>query len=170
MRQKSNSTFAPRLVDALFKLSTKEYVWLDLVSNSPIKMIPNISLLHVLILELDDIIDLVSIFSQIIDFRSSFTARHSAGVAKTAERLAELVGFSPYECKMMLVAGYLHDLGKIAISNEILEKPDKLDECEFNEMRAHPYYTYHLLEPIVQFKTINTWASCHHDHFACKIE
>lgn len=64
---------------------------------------------------------------------------------------------------MMLIAGYLHDLGKIAISDEVLEKPIKLTEYEFNEMRAHTYYTYRLLEPIEDLKVINAWASFHHE-------
>jgi HD-GYP domain-containing protein (c-di-GMP phosphodiesterase class II) len=163
IREQSDSIFEPGSVDALFELSKKEYIWLDLISNSPVKMINDLNLFNILTLEIDDIIDLSYIFSHIIDFRSSFTARHSAGVAKTAQKIAELNGFSPYECKMMLIAGYLHDLGKIAISNDILEKPAKLNEEEFNEMRTHTYYTYHLLDTIEQFKTINTWASYHHE-------
>jgi HD-GYP domain-containing protein (c-di-GMP phosphodiesterase class II) len=163
IRKNTGSIFEPGFVDALFELSTKEYIWLDLISGSPVKMIPDIGLFNILVLYIDDIVDLAFIFSQIIDFRSSFTARHSAGVAKTAERFAQLVGFSPYERKMMLVAGYLHDLGKLAINNEVLEKPEKLNDFEFNEIRAHTYYTYHLLAPIEQLNTINTWASYHHE-------
>ncbi|MDV3426221.1 MAG: HD domain-containing protein [Bacillota bacterium] len=163
IKEQSGSVFQPELVEALFDLSKKEFVWLDLISNSPLKMIRDIDLLSILTLEIDDIVDLTYIFSHIIDFRSSFTARHSAGVAKTAQKIAELNGFSPYECKMMLIAGYLHDLGKIAISNDILEKPAKLNEEEFNEIRTHTYYTYHLLDTIEQFKTINIWASYHHE-------
>lgn len=163
IRKQENTIFEASLVDALFELSQKECIWLDLTSRYPTKRIVDIGLLNIVALEIDDIIDLALIFSQIIDFRSHFTARHSAGVAKTAERIAQLVGLSPYECKMMLVAGYLHDLGKIAISNEVLEKPAKLNENEFNQMRAHTYYTYQLLEPLVQLKTINNWASFHHE-------
>jgi len=163
IKEQSGSIFQPEIVEALFELSKKEYIWLDLISNSPLKMIKDINLLNILVLEIDDIIDLSYVFSHIIDFRSSFTARHSAGVAKTAQKIAELNGFSPYECKMMLIAGYLHDLGKIAISNDILEKPAKLNEEEFNEIRTHSYYTYHLLDTIEQFKTINIWASYHHE-------
>lgn len=163
IKEQSGSIFQPELTEALFELSKKEYIWLDLVSDSPLKMIKDIDLLNILILEIDDIIDLSYIFSHIIDFRSRFTACHSAGVAKTAQKIAELMGFSPYECKMMLIAGYLHDLGKIAISDDILEKPAKLNEEEFNEMRTHTYYTYHLLDTIEQFKTINIWASYHHE-------
>jgi len=49
------------------------------------------------------------------------------------------------------------------VGDAVLEKPSKLDEAEFNEMRAHTYFTYHLLEPMDQLKTINTWASFHHE-------
>jgi len=163
IRQLSDSILMPDLVDALFDISTIEYIWLDLVSPDPARNILKKELFNTLTLEMDEIVDLALIFSRIIDFRSRFTARHSAGVAKTAEKLAQLFGFSSYECKMMLVAGYLHDLGKLAISDDILEKPSKLDEEEVNEMRAHTFYTYHSLEPIEQLKTINTWASFHHE-------
>lgn len=157
VNSKSNSLFEPRLVKALSELSKEEYIWLDLISGFPANKV-NTSLFDIFELEIDDIIDLSFIFSHIIDFRSSFTARHSAGVAKIAETLAQLVGFSAIESKMMLVAGYLHDLGKLAIDNEVLEKPAKLDEDEFNEIHSHTYFTYQLLDTIPQFKLINEWA------------
>lgn len=161
--KQKNTVFHPDLVEALFELSKKEYIWLDINLQYSSPIISNTGFFSVHALEIDDIIDLAMVFSHIIDFRNKFTARHSAGVAKTAEKLAQLCGFSAYECKMMLVAGYLHDLGKIAISDDILEKPSKLSEDEFFEIRAHTYYTYHLLEPLVQLRTINTWASFHHE-------
>jgi HD-GYP domain-containing protein (c-di-GMP phosphodiesterase class II) len=163
IRKQANTVFHPDLVDALFEMSKKEYIWLDLISRHTPEIIANTGLFNIHALEIDDIVDLALVFSQIIDFRNRFTARHSAGVAKTAERLAQLSGFSSHECKMMLIAGYLHDLGKIAISHDILEKPSRLNEDEFNEIRTHTYYTYHLLEPLTQLKTINTWASFHHE-------
>lgn len=163
LREEANTVFHPDIVDALFKLSTKEYIWLDLIAESPTKRISDVRPFNFFTAEIDDIVDLALIFSRIIDFRSRFTANHSAGVAKTAEKLAQLIGFPAYECKMMLIAGYLHDLGKIAISDDILEKPSKLNEDEFNEMRAHTYYTYHLLAPVAELKTITTWASFHHE-------
>jgi putative nucleotidyltransferase with HDIG domain len=162
IKTKSNSLFEPGMVEALSGLSKNEFIWLDLISGSPAKKV-NTGLLDIVELELDDMIDLSIIFAQIIDFRSSFTAQHSAGVAKTAEKLAELVGFSPAECKMMLVAGYLHDLGKLAIDNKVLEKPAKLDEEEFNEIRSHTYFTYQLLNNIPSLKQISEWASYHHE-------
>lgn len=160
---KDRSTlFEPDCVDALVRLSKKEYIWLDLISRSPVDMLPK-DIFNTISLEIDDLIDLASIFSHIIDFRSRFTACHSAGVANTARRLAELADFSPYECKVMLIAGYLHDLGKLAIDNSILEKPSKLNAEEFDEIRSHTYYTYHLLDAIPQFDRIKIWASYHHE-------
>ncbi len=155
--------FSPEIVGALREISKKEYIWLDLTSHSLDSLNDNDIIAYIHTLEIDDLIDLAHVLSQIIDFRSSFTSRHSAGVANTAVRIAELMGFPPYECKMMLIAGYLHDLGKIAISDDILEKPSKLNADEFNEIRAHTYYTYRLLEPLKQLRIINTWASFHHE-------
>lgn len=159
---KCNSVFEPGLVQALSKLSKYEYIWLDLISDSPVNQI-NTDLFDFIEIDINDMVDLSMVFSQIIDFRSSFTARHSAGVASIAESLAAFVDFSPKECKMMLVAGYLHDLGKLSIENKVLEKPAKLDQDEYNEMRSHSYFTYKLLSHIPQFEQISEWASYHHE-------
>ena len=48
----------------------------------------------------------------------------------------------------MRVAGYLHDLGKLAVPVEILDKPAKLSREEFNVIRSHTYYTYRILSPV----------------------
>lgn len=159
---KKDTHYCPECVGALNNLREKEYIWLDIISGSPLKKL-SAEYFDVIPLEIDDIVEIALIFSCIIDFRSEFTANHSAGVAKVAEKLARLAGFSPAECKMMLIAGYLHDLGKLAISNEILEKNAKLNNDEFNEIRSHTYYTYNMLNSIPELKTINQWASYHHE-------
>lgn len=163
VNQLSGTLFTPNFVAALNKLSKKEYIWLDLTSRDPLEKLPTQELFDHLALDIEDIIDFAILFSRIIDFRSRFTASHSAGVARVAEQLANLMGFSPIERKMMLIAGYLHDLGKLAIDNEILEKPDSLELDEFNEIRAHTYYTYILLDKIQQFDVIKIWAAYHHE-------
>ena len=101
--------------------------------------------------------------SKLVDFRSPFTAMHSAGVAASAECLAELMGMSEEECLMMRVAGYLHDLGKLKVPNELLEKPGKLTEEEFNIVKEHAYYTYALLKDVGGFEQIALWAALHHE-------
>jgi HD-GYP domain-containing protein (c-di-GMP phosphodiesterase class II) len=74
-----------------------------------------------------------------------------------------LAAFSEHDAKMMKIAGYLHDLGKLAVPVEILNKPSKLTKEEFQIIKSHSYYTYRILEPITGFKIINSWASFHHE-------
>lgn len=158
-----NTVFMPEAVDAFLKISNQEYIWLDLVYKPLLYTLPQIIAFDVVQLDIDAVIDLTKIFSTIIDFRSPFTANHSAGVAAVAQKIAELIGFSENECKMMLISGYLHDLGKLAVNNEILEKNGKLDDSEFDSIRSHPFYTFRLLQNIKGFETINKWASFHHE-------
>ncbi len=158
-----NANFLPEAVDAFMEISDHEYIWLDLTYKPLLYFFPQIVSFDVMHLNIDEVIDLTRIFSFIIDSNSYFTANHSAGVAATAEKLAELAGFSKKDCKMMRVAGYLHDLGKLAVSSKILEKPDKLSSDEFNEVRSHSFYTFRLLQSINGFEIINEWASFHHE-------
>lgn len=161
--EQKDTIFVPELVDVFISMSGNEYIWLDIAYKPLLNILTEIGSFHVIDLDSDEIVNLTKIFSSIIDYRSPFTANHTAGVAKTAEKLAELAGFTENECKMMLVAGYLHDLGKLAIKTEVLQKPNKLNVEEFNEIRSHTFYTYRLLQAIKEFETINIWASLHHE-------
>ncbi len=162
IKRASGSMFKPELVEAFVALSDKEYFWLDVASRKLETTLP----LRVSskILELEDLADLTHLFARIIDFRSQFTATHSSGVAASAETIAKLIGFSQLECRSMRIAGYLHDLGKLAVSAEILEKPAKLDMEEVFIMRSHTYFTYRTLQSIADLEIINTWASFHHEY------
>ncbi|PXV96082.1 HD domain-containing protein [Lachnotalea glycerini] len=162
IKERSNTMYVPAIVEAFEELSIEEYIWFDLKAGYPVNKV-DVSNFDIQMLSLDDLLELTQIFSYIIDFRSRFTARHSAGVANIAKQLAILFDFPAKECKMMLVAGYLHDLGKLAIDNEILEKQGKLSDDEFNQVRSHTYYTYQLLDSIPELQEIKEWAAYHHE-------
>ncbi|MCI1959636.1 MAG: HD domain-containing protein [Clostridia bacterium] len=163
IKSRRNTIFMPELVDAFLDICDTESLWLDLIYQPMVSNIPNDLYLEAIKLTLDQVVDLAKIFSRIIDFRSPFTAMHSAGVAAAAEKLAELSGFSKDECKMMRIAGNLHDIGKLAIPQNILEKQDKLEPAEFDIIRGHSFYTYRLLKPIRGFEIITQWAAYHHE-------
>lgn len=74
-------------------------------------------------------------FAKIVDYKSSFTSRHSIGVAEKASLLAKYMGYDSITVQKMYLAGALHDIGKMAVGNEILEKPDKLTDDEFSTMK-----------------------------------
>lgn len=161
-KENSGEEFYPEYVAAFLELSNSESLWLDIISSDPIAKI-DYSYIANIDMSIDDLIDLARCYSYLIDFRSTFTATHSAGVAKTAQTLAELMFFSPDECKKMLIAGYLHDLGKLAVDNNILEKQAPLTAKEIEVIRSHTYYTYYLLDGIAVFEEIKKWAAYHHE-------
>jgi len=113
--------------------------------------------------ELDNIGKFANMFSHIVDFRSPFTATHSSGVTAVTEYLSKMMGFSDNEVFMMKIAGYLHDLGKLAVPVEILDKSAGLDTSEFRIVKSHSYHTYRILENITNLETINSWAAFHHE-------
>jgi HD-GYP domain-containing protein (c-di-GMP phosphodiesterase class II) len=163
VEEQSGKMFMPDLVEAFRNLAAKESFWLDAASPSPESVLPLRLAMPTIELDMKELLHISTLFSHVIDFRSRFTATHSSGVAASAELLARFVGFSERESRMMRIAGYLHDLGKLAVPAEILEKPSELTETEFNVIRSHTFYTYRILEPIADLYEINTWASFHHE-------
>jgi HD-GYP domain-containing protein (c-di-GMP phosphodiesterase class II) len=159
----SGKVFVPEFVDGFVKLSSKEYLWLDVVSSNLDEELNKIHNLPLAFFDIESIRSLVKVFSRIVDFRSRFTSTHSSGVSAVAVELSKLAGFSEKECATMEIAGYLHDLGKLAVPKEILEKPAKLSMEEFNIVKSHTYHTYRILSHISSFETINRWASFHHE-------
>ncbi len=107
--------------------------------------------------------DIANFFAQIIDYKSKFTSRHSMGVAQKAAELARYMGYDTENIEKMYLAGALHDIGKMAIGNEILEKPDKLTDEEFAKIKNHAGYTYLILSEIDDFTEIRDWATLHHE-------
>ena len=160
----SKEYFNPKLVEVLDSMKSKESFWLDIVSNPQILTFSRYLGYLPLDFGLEKILDFSKMFSQIIDFRSSFTATHSKGVTATATSLARLSNFSETECKMMEVAGYLHDLGKLSVPAEILEKPSGLTKEEFDIIKGHTYFTYKILRNVENLDIINSWAAFHHEH------
>ena len=154
------TAFCPEVVDAFLRVSEREFVWLDTLLNPRFLMFFT-GEIHAVSLERT--VSLTRLMSRIIDFRSRFTAMHSAGVAASARTLAELAGMDREECLMMEIAGNLHDVGKLKVPRRILEKPGPLDKEEFNIMKEHPYYTRLILMNVTGFEQIANWAGFHHE-------
>ena len=112
-------------------------------------------------LGISDLLEFAHIISQIIDFRSGFGG-HSAGWQRPPLKLPGSC-LSKKDVKLIEIAGYLHDLGKLAIDNGIIEKKGSLTESEFNEIKRHPYYTHVFLSAVKGLKKIDKWASFHHE-------
>ncbi|HBU12303.1 MAG TPA: phosphohydrolase [Clostridiales bacterium] len=161
--EKQKKLFHPEAWAALLRLSKLEYFWIEAWRHPDEKLLPERIRRNKGVLNMEVMRGFAKVFAQVIDFRSRFTATHSSGVAAVARELSALEGFSAHECDMMEVAGFLHDLGKLAVPNDVLEKNGKLDHVEFSIMRKHTYYTYTILRRIKGMENIAGWAAFHHE-------
>ncbi len=163
IRERSGSWFVPAYVDALLRLCDRDYIWLE-ISSGAMEDALRLSLgMETIDTDVREVRDFSRLVCRIIDFKSEFTATHSSGVAAVGRSLASLVGFSRQECMMFEIAAYLHDLGKLAIPSEIIEKRDRLTPAEWGVMRTHAYYTYQILNPIEALNLAASWSSLHQE-------
>lgn len=102
-------------------------------------------------------------FAQVIDAKSPYTFNHSVGVADAALSIAEELGLAPITITMVRRAALLHDIGKLSVSNMILEKPGKLAPAEWEVMKKHPVYTRLILQTISGFDQLAFVAAAHHE-------
>jgi len=163
IRAQAGERFIPEQVQAFEALAEKEAFWLDTIYLEHLNILDRRLKWKDLKISEDEFLGLTNLFRRIIDFRSQFTASHSAGVAAVAQALSAHCGFSRADQRMINLAGLLHDLGKLAVPAEILEKPGKLTKEEFAVIRRHTYYTFHLLEPLKVLDLIRIWGAYHHE-------
>ncbi len=156
--------FRPDLVDCFNKLALAESFWLDLAPANVHDFLDRvISEQDKVVVGIETLMELGEMFATIIDNKSKFTQRHSRGVSSVATKSARMFGFSETEVLIMSLAGLLHDVGKLSIPDEILEKPGKLTEQEFDIIKQHTFYTFNILSNIEGVDEMIKWAAYHHE-------
>ncbi|MFA6972718.1 MAG: HD domain-containing phosphohydrolase [Gallionella sp.] len=164
IQNSSGSYFAPELVDAFLAASEAEVFWLQLEPRSIQNYLSDLlSRGECYQSSFAGFKQLAVIFSHIVDAKSPFTAHHSLGVARLSRFIAERMGVSPENCDKLELAGLLHDLGKLRVPDEILDKPGKLDTHERRIINTHSFETYQILRNISGFEEIALWAAYHHE-------
>lgn len=159
----SGQKFNPDFVKAFEQLKEKEYFWYDLESISNGRRYYKKINFKDQCLDMDELIGIAKLYARVIDFRSNFTAVHSEGVSAVAKRLAQHLSCDGLTCKKIQAAGYIHDIGKLSVPSEILEKPTSLTHEEFALMKQHTYHTFVLLHQVQGLEEINEYASMHHE-------
>jgi diguanylate cyclase (GGDEF)-like protein/putative nucleotidyltransferase with HDIG domain len=99
-----------------------------------------------------------------VDGRDAYTGRHSYMVGELAGRIAKRMGLSRAEIELARLAGRLHDIGKLAIPEEILRKPGPLNEAERLVLERHPQIGYRMLESL-GIEPVATWVLHHHERW-----
>ena len=100
-----------------------------------------------------------------IDSKDENTRGHSVRVAGYAKRIAELKGMDEKKCNEIYYAGLLHDVGKIGIPAEIIDKEGDLTDEEYEVVRQHPLVGNRILSSITEFPYLSTGAYYHHEHY-----
>lgn len=114
--------------------------------------------------ELEDAnINTILTLAKAVDARDSYTMGHSERVMRYAVKLGERLNL-PYDTiKRIEESALLHDIGKIAIPDALLNKPGKLTEEEYNIIKSHPVKGYDILKPIIHFEEIRKIIRHHHE-------
>jgi len=163
IKEQENKMFSEKMVKNFLKITQNESFWLNLKDQFILSAIktesPQVSCNY----SLSELHEITSLFSDIIDSKSEFTKYHSTKLSRKVEIMADYYDFGKEKSYKLLIAADLHDIGKMAISNSILDKPSSLSKKEYRTVKAHTFYTRKVLETIDGFEEITEWASNHHE-------
>jgi HD-GYP domain-containing protein (c-di-GMP phosphodiesterase class II) len=161
---RSGTWFAPDLVEVFVGLADWDGLWEPLASpqlqTHVLSLEPGE---HVRIASEDDLDKVAQGFAMVIDSKSPYTRGHSDRVAFFTDLIAEELGQTPERRRWLRRAALLHDIGKLAISNTILDKPEKLSPQEFEIIKTHPLHSAAILKDVAAFANMAGIAGGHHE-------
>lgn len=164
VKARSGNWFKPDLVEAFLRAQSEPEFWSVLASSELETRVFAMAEGHEQdVIDDDYLDDIAAAFSDIVDAKSPFTADHSNRVTLYTDMIAEELGLSAPHRRWLRRAALLHDIGKLAVSNQILDKPDKLNDQEWISVRSHPLLSQKILERAAAFADIAPVAGAHHE-------
>ncbi len=164
-RTRSGSWFDPALVSAFAMLSRADDFWSTLERPD----LPR----HILsfapaarpseVLDDDYLDDIAAAFGEVVDSKSPYTSGHCDRVSLFADLIAEELGLSDGDRRWIRRAALLHDIGKLGVSNSILDKPGRLEGEEWEAMKRHATFSEDILNRIAAFNEIARIGGAHHE-------
>jgi putative nucleotidyltransferase with HDIG domain len=164
IRRRSGRWFDPSLVIAFERVANNPAFWRDLASPTiEAKVLALEPAQHFVTVDEDYLDDIAEAFGDVVDAKSPYTGGHSLRVADYVCAIADRLGYTPERRRWLRRGALLHDIGKLGVSNAILDKPGKLDEGEWVVMRAHADSTQAILGRISAFDDLAPIAAAHHE-------
>jgi putative nucleotidyltransferase with HDIG domain len=161
--ERRGTWFDPELTELLLSIGETDPIW-EQLRNDPMEQLASVEPEDRVMVADDGRLDAIaSGFAEVIDAKSPWTFQHSRGVAEVASGMGRVLGLSSKELRDLNRAALLHDVGKLGISNLILDKPGKLTPEELSEMRKHTIYTRDILLKINVFSELAELAASHHE-------
>ncbi len=161
--RRAGSWLDPELVRVFIRMAERQPFWAQLESSIVALRVNAMAPDETLEVDEDYLDAIAAAFGQVADAKSPFTAGRSGQVAELAERLGRRMGVVPARLRRLRRGALLHDIGKLGVSSAILEKPGKLDDGEWREMRAHAGYSQVILGSIGEFANLAPIAAAHHE-------
>lgn len=164
LRERRGRWFDPVLADVVLDWLADVAFWQEVVGEDVEARVVAIEPRR-FIREVDDpgLDEIALAFADIIDAKTPFTYRHSSGVAMYACAIGERMGLAAGSIVQLRRAGLLHDIGKVGVSNRILDKRGPLDAAERSAMEQHPVYTWEILSKVTVFAGFARQAAAHHE-------
>jgi HD-GYP domain-containing protein (c-di-GMP phosphodiesterase class II) len=164
IRDRRGTWFDPALVDIACRLGEDPAFWAMLTTEEIEEQVRALEPESRHVAVDDDLLDeIAEAFGQVVDSKSPYTAGHSERVALYTDMVAESMGMDDGRRRWLKRGALLHDLGKLGVSNSILDKPDALTDEEWQEVRLHPAYTEEILSRIPPFAELAASAGAHHE-------
>ena len=161
--KQENKIFSSRLICAFQHIAAKKEFWQNLKDDNIHNSLKRDTPQYSVDLTFEEIRKITGVFSSIIDSKSEYTHRHSRDLSNKVAIMADYYEFSLDKKLKLEIAADLHDIGKLAVPNTILDSPNKLTDGEFEIIKQHPYYTRLALTEIKGFEDIAEWAANHHE-------
>ena len=163
-RKRAGSWFDPRLVAAFDEVARHDGFWTTLAA-------PDIDAAVLALeppgrevaLDEDYLDDIAAAFGQVVDAKSPYTSGHSARVALYTDMIGEALGLPAQRRRWLKRGALLHDVGKLGVSNSVLDKAGSLDRDEWQAVRLHAEYTETILGRIGAFAELAAIAGSHHE-------
>lgn len=164
IERRSGTWFDPAVVTAFRDVARDDLFWRDLASPMlEAKLLALEPARQSVTVDEDYLDDIAAAFGEVVDAKSHYTGGHSVRVAHYAELLAGSLGYDPSRRRWLRRGALLHDIGKLGVSNAILDKPGKLDDAEWHVMQGHAQRTQDILGRISAFHDLAAVAAAHHE-------
>jgi putative nucleotidyltransferase with HDIG domain len=155
--------FDPEVVKAARALSADAETWAGLQAEALRERVIALDPGQSLAAGEDRLESVCEAFADVIDAKTPFTYRHSRGVAAAATAMARTLGAEPATVRALRRAALLHDIGKLGVSNQILDKQGPLTPSEWAQVKLHPRYTREILEHVRGWRGLAFVAAAHHE-------